>query len=145
MVADALSRYPMLGPKTLSLVGNEGALKSLLSVLKPALAMVDTKRFWFWAGNDTSVLKSEVRSNIDLKKLYTSSPRDMFKPTAHWSASVLMPRSDRATAVAAHVLRDPRPSAVLTSSDLVHYVPQQTDLWIRRLLRPSRGPPKWSS
>ena len=53
VVADALSRYPMIGPRQLSRTGIAATLDLLLDKLPPPTT---TTRVWFWAANDTDAL-----------------------------------------------------------------------------------------
>ena len=65
IVADALSRFPMLGPSTLRREGAAEALSILLASLTGT--EVDTTKLWFFAGKDTKHLIADVydwRDNI---------------------------------------------------------------------------------
>ena len=57
--ADALSRYPMIGPKTLSRIGVGAALSRLLESMPEAAR--NHGALWFWAAKDTDELKKELR------------------------------------------------------------------------------------
>ena len=58
VVADALSRYPMIGPRQLSRTGIAATPDLLLDKLPPPTT---TTRVWFWAANDTDALWPAMR------------------------------------------------------------------------------------
>ena len=58
IVADALSRFPMLGPRILRRKGTKVAMKILLSSLTNS--EVPLQRTWFNAGKDTKYLANMI-------------------------------------------------------------------------------------
>ena len=60
VVADALSRFPLLGPKTLTRTGLKEALNILLAAL--VNCPLDATKLWFDAGKDTKHLLHEIFS-----------------------------------------------------------------------------------
>ena len=68
-IPDALSRYPMLGPRCLTQLGADRTLGELLRVLPPAARRL--QKLWLWAGRDTSMLASSIRSWGGAIKLHT--------------------------------------------------------------------------
>ena len=76
ITADALSRYPMIGPKTLSRLGLGAALTRLLKSLPESAKNHGT--LWFWAAKDTDELKKELRPWSKYKKLVLSAPKSAF-------------------------------------------------------------------
>jgi hypothetical protein len=69
-IADALSRYPMIGPEKLARVGLESAIAVLLKTLPQAVKSIP--QLWVWAGKDTALTARTVQawrtpSNVILK------------------------------------------------------------------------------
>ena len=121
---DALSRYPMLGPKRLTRVGVDSALETLTSVLPDAAK--DARRLWFWAGRDTSMLARRLQQwRNPTNAILTRSPRTMFNHP--WDMAIIIPGADQATAVARKAIASKRPAAIFVPTDLVPYIAQNQD------------------
>ena len=123
--ADALSRPPMLGPNRLARVGAEAALELLLKTLPATYQGIQS--IWVWGGADTVELARKVQAwrtprNAIIKRAVKETLSQQ-----NWEFAVLMPRSERATAVAQRIIQDGRPACILMPTDLVHYTAQQQD------------------
>ena len=110
VIADALSRYPMIGPRTLSRTGIAATLDRLLTSLPP---LTERTTLWFWAAGDTDALLPAVRkwcSKTKSKVITASPPRG--PPNKTWSFAIVMPRPERAVDYIRDILHDGRPAAV---------------------------------
>ena len=85
--ADALSRYPMIGPKTLSRIGVGAALSRLLESMPEAARNHGT--LWFWAAKDNDELKKELRRGASTRSSSCPlrSPRSTTSAGAQESSS----------------------------------------------------------
>ena len=125
VVADALSRYPMIGPRQLSRTGIAATLDLLLDKLPPPTT---TTRVWFWAANDTDALWPAMRTwctSTKSRLIRASPPRG--PPNKTWSLAIVIPRAERAVETVRDILHDGRSCAVLVPADLVHRIPQNND------------------
>ena len=121
---DALSRYPMLGPKVLARVGIESALDVLTDHLPDAQR--NARRVWLWAGRDTAPLSRRLQAwRKPTNAIVTRSPRDAFDRP--FDLAVLIPRAEQATSVARSAIKAGRPACILVPTDLVPYVAQEQD------------------
>ena len=125
VVADALSRYPMIGPRQLSRTGVAATLNLLLDKLPPPAT---STRIWFWAANDTDALWPAMRKwcTKSMSRLIRASP-PRGPPNKTWSLAIVIPRSERAVETVQDILHDGRSCAVLVPADLVHRIPQNKD------------------
>ena len=140
VIADALSRYPMIGPRTLSRTGIAATLDRLLTSLPP---LTERTTLWFWAAGDTDALLPAVRkwcSKTKSKVITASPPRG--PPNKTWSFAIVMPRPERAVDYIRDILHDGRPAAVLMPADLVHRVPQNADRTTSKVLADAIGKTK---
>ena len=140
IIADALSRYPMIGPRTLSRTGIAATLDRLLTSLPP---LTEKTTLWFWAARDTDALLPAVRkwcSRTKSKVVTASPPRGPLNKT--WSFAIVLPRPERAVESIREILHDGRPAAVLMPSDLVHRVPQNADRTTSKVLADALGKTK---
>ena len=124
-IADALSRYPMIGPRRMARGGIENSLKLMFAALPQEQRKA--KKIWFRAGADTTSLLPAVRRMRDgLGRISTRGPKEAFND-ASWNVGVVAPRAEDATAVAARAAVDGRPICVLVPTDLVAYIAQKHD------------------
>ena len=68
VIADGLSRFPMLGPQTLVRSGLANALDVLLATLLGA--DIDTTKAWFDARRDTKFLLPNIHDWCDARKKF---------------------------------------------------------------------------
>ena len=118
-MADAPSRYPMLGPKTLTRVGLQHSLEQLLDFL-PSTAR-DAPKAWVYAGRDTDALSRVVQrwrkpSNAILRRAYRADAK--YTADLH----VFAPTPVNAPGLVRDLLKQDVPFAVLIPSDLVQCV-----------------------
>lgn len=115
----------MIGPEKLARVGLESAIAALLKTLPQAVKSIP--QLWVWAGKDTTLTARAVQawrtpSNVILKR----APKEAATLEA-WDLAIVVPRPERATEVAAALLKTDRPVCILMPTDLVHYTSQTTD------------------
>ena len=77
--ADALSRYPMLGPQTLTQQGRKAALHTLLTALVGS--NVNTNKLWFYAQKDTNKLLIDTGPRTDTLQKELILERNHFPQT----------------------------------------------------------------
>ena len=125
IVADALSRYPMLGPQLLARIGIESALESLCNSL--TVNARTAKNLWAWAGKDTHLVSRALQKWRSPTNPIINRATKEAALLEKWDFAVVIPRPDRATADAARLLAGDRPVCILVPTDLVHYIPQLAD------------------
>ena len=132
VVADSLSRFPMIGPSELRREGVSEALNILLAAITGT--NVDTDKIWFYAGKDTRHLVSNLydwRDNI--RKEYPPSvvrkPRcymDLFSTSninkVEYTLGIWTPPADKVTDQCRMAFRKGKPFACLVPSDLVQHI-----------------------
>ena len=133
-VADALSRFPMLGPSTLQREGIAEALGILLAALTGT--QVDTQKMWFYAGKDTKHLASQLydwRDSIKqglgnkitvAKKQYCYM--DLFSEgnirRINYTLGIWAPEADKVTIQCRSAFMKDSPFACLVPNELVSYI-----------------------
>ena len=95
--ADALSRYPMLGPRVLTRVGLDHAVDCLLDNLPDDLRGDDAGNMWVWAGRDTDAVVARVADwRKSKRKIYDRGTSESIRH-AGWRWAIIVPRPDQAT------------------------------------------------
>eukprot|EP00939_MAST-03C_sp_MAST-3C-sp1_P004035 g4035.t1 len=112
VIADALSRYPLLGPQTLAPAGIETALKDATE----ALGTIADKRVQIYAKAHTDTVA---------RMLHAAKPRAIIKAKIHpgdellADVTILIPTPEDAVELLAPLLKQSKPAALLIPSDLV--------------------------
>ena len=130
-VADALSRFPLLGPRRLRTEGHARALNVLLAAITESNVNID--KIWFNAGKDTQFLlpsvldwRDDVTRNSTIKyralKVSTQAVSSHQIEKSKYSLAILMPVADKCTILCKQMLGRGLPFAFLMPSDLVHRV-----------------------
>jgi hypothetical protein len=106
-------------------VGLESAITALLKTLPHKAKAIE--RLWVWAGKDTALTARAVQawrtpSNVILKRALKEAAT-----SEAWGLAIVVPRPERATEVAAALLKTDRPVCILMPTDLVHYTSQKLD------------------
>ena len=119
VLPDALSRYPLLGPRQLSDEGREGFVRHVLGQLPTRYA--EARVWWINVGQMTDAVAKLVRGLVGHGKTRIKQSRIDPKglPVA-WDMALLAPKSDKVTKAVAAVARTNRPTAVLIPNDLIH-------------------------
>ena len=131
VTADALSRFPLLGPSQLHQHGTVKAVNILLSAL--ITSDVDVSRLWFYTGKDTQHLISDV---YDWRHEYSKGkPPPKRKPhcfmdplssskigTIRYTMGIWAPPADKITHQCRTAFEKNVPFACLVPNDLVHRI-----------------------
>ena len=133
-VADALSRFPLLGPRTLTRTGLKGAVDILLSALTEAYPL-DATKIWFDAGKDTQFLSDEVyewRNEVHkvsntLKRIYMDRLSEANIRKLPYTVGIWAPPADKVTHQCLAAFKKGKPFACLIPGDLVAYIPVEKD------------------
>ena len=134
VVADGLSRYPMLGPRTLTRTGLKRSVDVLLSALVSTYPLNAT-RVWLDAGKDTIFLSDEVyewRSAvhnvpIDGKRLYMQHLSEANIKKVPYTFGIWAPYADKVTHQCLAAYKKGVPFACLLPAELVSYIAQEKD------------------
>ena len=134
VVADALSRYPMLGPRTLMRSGLKRSLDVLLAALVNSYP-IDATRIWFDAGKDSVFLSEEVYEwrllthNVprDAKRLYLDSLSESQILKKPYTFGIWAPYADKVTQQCLAAYKKGTPFACLVPGDLVSYIAREKD------------------
>ena len=139
VVADALSRFPMLGPRTLDISGVTNALHIIMSGL--TTTNVNLNRLWFNAQKDTSYLIQHIHEWIE----HINSPKNKCDHdyTNHqcymdniterniqnlkYSMAILIPPADNITNLCKAIIKKKIPFACLIPNTLIHQISQNND------------------
>jgi hypothetical protein len=127
VVADALSRFPMLGPKTLVREGLKRTLHLLLAALVES--KIDTTKIWFDARKDTRHLVSEVFAWRDeAKPSVNSEQRIRMEHVSEsninkltYTFGIWVAPADKITQLCLAAFKKGVPFACLVPSDIVKY------------------------
>ncbi len=117
-VADAASRYPLLGPKRLAPRGLVHSVQEALARLPPALK--DSMLVHVYAGTYSSDLKVILQALISDRKgdVQTVAPSQKGIPAA-FDLAVMIPRPEDSQMTLAYYLLSPTPFAILVPNDLL--------------------------
>ena len=134
VVADGLSRFPMLGPRTLTRTGLKRSVDVLLSALVSTYPLNAT-RVWLDAGKDTVFLSDEVyewRSAvhnvpIDGKRLYMQHVSEANIKKIPYTFGIWAPYADKVTHQCLAAYKKGVPFACLLPAELVSYIAQEKD------------------
>lgn len=130
ITADALSRFPMLGPQKLRRNGLANAIDVLLATL--LTTNIDTTKVWFDARKDTKFLVPHVLDWCHARKAIHSHTHQPLKNCYHDSLSVSKigklkytlgiwaPPADKITRQVRAAFRKNKPFACLIPSELIH-------------------------
>ncbi len=131
--ADALSRFPLLGPTKLRQSGIKEAVDIILSALVET--KVDVHKIWLHAGKDTKHLAADVYDwRYKVNKLQGKEPvkrqqcyMDNFSSAnikkIKYTMGIWAPNADKITLQCMEAFRKDTPFACLVPSDLVHKIP----------------------
>ena len=129
VIADALSRFPMLGPQTLARSGLANALEVLLATLLNS--KLDTTKIWFDARKDTKFLlpnifdwcdarrRANPHTHTPTKTCYQDSLSESKIPKLKYSLGIWAPPADKICRQIRVALRHDTPFACLVPSDLI--------------------------
>ena len=129
VIADALSRFPLLGPSRLQQHGTAQAVNILLSALCTSNA--DTRKLWFYIGKDTQHLATDV---YDWRHEFTQGKQSakqhcFMDPVSasriqkmKYTFGIWAPPADKITQQCRAAFERNIPFACLVPSDLVHHI-----------------------
>jgi hypothetical protein len=119
MVADAASRYPLLGPKHLAPRGLAHSVQEALARLRPALK--DSKIVHVHAGTYTSDLKVILQAWVSGNKddVQAVAPSRKGIPASSDILAVMIPRPEDSPVTLAFYLLSPTTFAILVPNDLL--------------------------
>ena len=131
--ADAVSRFPCIGPKTLA---TDGVIKSfdiLLSSLP--LQWTSDGKIWVYAQSETEIIQQEVRHWMSLlpkctparKVPVTDSPTEDKIKGIDYSLGLWVPEADKVKTVVNRALDKKKPFACLIPSCLVNLIPENPE------------------
>jgi len=130
IVADGLSRFPMLGPSKLRRSGLAEAVEILMSALTGS--SVDTENIWFYTGKDTEHLVSNIydwRQQIHKDLAQPGKQRcymDLLSVSniqrINYSLAIWAPPADKVTQQCRAAFQKGKPFACLIPNDLVCYI-----------------------
>ncbi len=128
--ADAVSRFPCIGPKTLATDGVIEAYNILLDFLPQK--WTNQGRVWVYAQSETDIIQQEVRHWMSTlpkttparKVPITDSLTEEKINTFDYSLGLWVPEADKVKMVVNKALEKGRPFACLVSSCLVHLIPE---------------------
>ena len=129
IVADALSRFPMLGPGSLIREGLSKALDYLLAALVDT--DIDTTKLWFDARKDTQHLVSDLfhwrektqEDRVHNKTICTDAVSETSIKKRPYTFGIWAPPADKATQQCAAAFRKDTAFAMLIPSDIVRFIP----------------------
>ena len=125
VVADALSRPPLVGPKVLSVDGLGDMFSLLLDKIAPFFPR--KLRFWVYARKDTKDMAALVRSRLETQSISTMAPSaDSIAKAAH-AMVILAPKVHEAPALIRRLLASALSFAVLIPHDLIPRVAENDD------------------
>ena len=125
VIADALSRVAAASPRELTQPGILAALDKLLDNLDATYKTVET--VWVWAGDDTPEVARRVQQwRTPRNAIRTGSSDNDKHLSAAWDLAILVPSPLRAATVAAQLIRQRRPAAILLPSDSSSTSPTRT-------------------
>ena len=133
-VADALSRYPMLGPRTLTRTGLKRSLDVLLASLVSSYPLNAT-RVWLDAGKDSVFLSEEVYAwreathNIprNAKHLYLNHLSEATIKKVPYTFGIWAPYADKVTHQCLAAYKKGIPFACLLPGELVCFIAKEKD------------------
>ena len=132
VVADALSRFPMLGPKTLTRTGLKEALNVLLAALVDC--PLDASNLWFDAGKDTKHLLHEIFSwreaihkSTNQKKIHMDHFSESTIRKVKYTFGIWTPPADKITQQCLAAYKKGTPFACLIPGDLIRHIPITPD------------------
>ena len=132
VTADALSRFPMLGPQKLRRTGLSNALEVLYSTL--LTSNVDTSKIWFDARRDTKFLlpnlfdwcharkKRNPSAHTPMKHCYQDSLSESKISKLNYTLAIWAPPADKITHQVRAAIAHNTPFACLVPSDLVDQI-----------------------
>lgn len=125
IIADALSRTPLVGPNTLSVRGMKQAWTDILATLSSEFPQFkDCEQPWVWAGTETleasrTVQAWRTKANPTIKQHPNESLEKL-----DFDLAIMAPAAETSPAVCEALFRSNRPFAALVASDLVEYIPR---------------------
>ena len=134
VVADGLSRFPMLGPRTLTRTGLKRSVDVLLAALVSTYPLNAT-RVWLDAGKDTVFISDEVyewRDTVhnvprDSKRLYMNHMSEANIKKIPYTFAIWAPYADKVTHQCLAAYKKGIPFACLIPGELVSYIAQEKD------------------
>ena len=136
VIADALSRFPLLGPRVLRKEGSENALNILLTAITNKKTVTKFERIWFTAGKDTKYLLPKIQKWINAmhksmqnKTNNSTTTKVLYYPaTPHkvvslkYDLAILMPPADKIVRTIKALYAKDVSFALLMPSDLVNQI-----------------------
>ena len=122
---DALSRYPVLGPRTFTGTGIRAATTKLMETLD-----LSTIRTAYICLGPTALSQNRfIKSELQLRgvKGQGSSVSRAIREQDQWDICIAIPDSGRATDIARKLLATSKPVIVLVPADSAHFIPQDMD------------------
>ena len=131
--ADAMSRFPMLGPKTPTREGLKEKLDRLLAALTDT--SVDATKIWFDARKDTKHLVHEVFTWRDelhspdrgMKRIHLESLSEANIRKVPYTLGIWAPHADKATQQCLAAYKKGTPFACLVPSQNIRFIPIEKD------------------
>jgi len=125
VVADALSRPPLVGPKVLSVDGLDDMVTLLLDKIEHSLTA--PQRFWVYARKDTSEMASLIRKRFSPQSVDTHSPNPARIASNTADMSIFAPKVHESPALIRRLLDTDSSFAVLIPHDLIPRVAENDD------------------
>ena len=130
--ADTLSRFPLIGPRTLQQSGTRNALNIMLAALVGT--HVDPSRLWIYVGKDTKYMTDDIQEwRHNMNKIAQRSPKareqcymDLFSTSnirrLKYTLGIWAPDSDKVTQQCYGAFKKGIPFACLVPNDLVEHI-----------------------
>ena len=118
IVADALSRFPVVSYGTSTFLGLSNMFKALLSRLGPSVKSASS--LWVWASHDTVEMARLVQAwRTPANAILARAPKSAGEA---WDCALLAPPPESASTVCRALIATGKPFACLVPSDLVNWV-----------------------
>ena len=130
--ADTLSRFPLIGPRTLQQSGTRNALNIMLAALVGT--HVDPSRLWIYVGKDTKYMIDDIQEwRHNMNRIAQRSPKareqcymDLFSTSnirrLKYTLGIWAPDSDKVTQQCYGAFKKGIPFACLVPNDLVGHI-----------------------
>ena len=129
-VPDALSRYPLLGPRVFTGTGIRAATTTLLKLLDFSAV----NKACICLGPTSLSQRNFIKSELGRRNVKTASAvcSRAIREQNEWDVCIAIPDSGRATDIARRLIATTKPIIVLVPADSAHYIPQEMDGSINR-------------
>ena len=129
VIADALSRFPVVRSEVTGFHGATAVWTALLAKLSPWCR--SARDLWIYAGPDTKAVERKIQEwRSPTNAIRVSAPVTF---PATWQLAFLAPASEKAPKVAARLIETGLPFAVLMPLDLVNWIAVGDKKWLTKL------------